>query len=101
MYNRNYNFGHNLSSLFKYSNKSRSNLKSPFYKTFNQTIEEINNELNIFGEGDYKKDIMNIQTKIKGIQVKIRNSFLDSINHNNSTNFNFYKIKNLRKNKSI
>ena len=97
IYNRNYN----LSYSIKNSNKSSSNLKTPFYKTFNQTIEEINNELNIFGEGDYKKDIMNIQTKIKGIQVKIRNSFLDSINHNNSTNFNFYKIKNLRKNKSI
>ena len=97
IYNRNYN----LSYSIKNSNKSSSNLKTPFYKTFNQTIEEINNELNIFGEGDYKKDIMNIQTKIKGIQVKIRNSFLDSINHNNSSNFNFYKIKNLRKNKSI
>ena len=97
IYNRNYN----LSYSIKNSNKSSCNLKTPFYKTFNQTIEEINNELNIFGEGDYKKDIMNIQTKIKGIQVKIRNSFLDSINHNNSTNFNFYKIKNLRKNKSI
>ena len=97
IYNRNYN----LSYSIKNSNKSSSNLKTPFYKTFNQTIEEINNELNIFGEGDYKKDIMNIQTKIKGIQVKIRNSFLDSINHNNSRNFNFYKIKNLRKNKSI
>ncbi len=101
MYNRNYNFGNNLSSLFKYSNKSRSNLKAPFYKTFNQTIEEINSELNIFEEGDYKKDIMNIQKKIKGIQINVRNNFIDCINNSNSTNFDFYKVKHLRKNKSI
>lgn len=101
MYNRNYNFMSNYSYLSKYSNKSRSNLKSPFYKTFNQTIEEINNELNVFGEGDYKKDIINLQNKIKGIQVNMRNYFMDSLNNYNSTNFNFYKVKHLRKNKSI
>ena len=100
-------YGNNFNNIIFYNkdyNKSRRESKTSVYKSFNQTIKEINCELGrtSFGEEINEKDMIKLEKQIKIDGIKMKNYFKKNNQINqDSINYNFYKYKRLRKNKSM